>query len=74
MLDDPRQRNPIPQPPYTKPGLAAALTIAGLWLVMNTTSLKGSVSKDWGTALLVIGAAIAYTVVRWWTKPKGPRA
>ena len=70
MFDDPRQRNPIPQPPYTKPGLAAVLTIAGLWLAMNPLYRAGYVSKDWGTALLVVAGGIAYVVVRWWCKPK----
>ena len=74
MFDDPRQRNPLPQPAYTKPGLAAGLTIVVLWPIANYLYRHGYVSKDWGTALLVAGAAIAYVITQWWCKPKGPLA
>ncbi len=71
MFDDGRQRNPIPQPPYTKPGLAAVLTIAVLWPIIYLLSRNGYITKDWGTALLAAAGAIAFVVVRWWcSKPK----
>jgi hypothetical protein len=68
-----KQRNPIPQPPYTK-GLAAVLTFALLWLIMNPLYRNGYVAKEWGTLFLVVAAAIAYLVAQWWCKPKGPVA
>lgn len=71
MFDDPRQRNPIPQPPYSGPGLAGVLTFACLWLIMNPLYRNGFISKGWGTACLVAAAAIAYVVVNWWCKTKG---
>ena len=74
MFDDPRQRNAIPQPAYTKPGLAAALTIAVLWPFTNYFYRSGDLSKDWGTALLAVAAALAYVIARWWCKPKAPPA
>jgi len=74
MFDNPGQRNPIPQPPYTKPGLVAVLTFAALWLIMHPLYRNGYVSKNWGTVFLMTAAAVAYAVVQWWSTPRGPVA
>jgi hypothetical protein len=60
MLNDPNQRNPIPQPPITRSQVAAGLGFAAMWCLTYPLYRNGYISKDWGTLLDIAAGACAY--------------
>jgi hypothetical protein len=57
---DPEHQTTIPQPPFTKAGLAGVLGFAAMWCVTYPLYSMGYVSKNWGTLIDIAGFAIPF--------------